>query len=403
MGRKCDILEVSLPSHRNLTASISVLLNGYTTKAIVDSAAMVTLVQDSYFREVCSPQYEGQICILTGIGTDPVQGYLVPNVPITVGTQTFLHTVCVAPIKDTFLLGLDFLKATGSQLDIGHDVLRICGDTVPLAISATPGLQISKVTVSKHTVIQPNSVGYVKATLKTPINGPYVIEPSSHKVLLSHVCGVGPNATLKVVNDSQSFITFRRGKPIGHAESVDTYLEPREKFDINKSSSQETGCQAEGMAQELPPHLQEMYDKNISELSKDEQIKFKSLLYEFSDIFSKDEFDLGCLSGGIEHKIQTYDEIPIAEKFRRTPLHFQKQEKEYLDKLLQQGVIEPSISEWSAAPVLVRKKSGELRYCVDYRALNDKTVKDNYSLPLINDCLDSLHGKKLLSYGTGTP
>ena len=384
-----------MPSHRNLTASISVLLNGYTTKAIVDSAAMVTLVQDSYFREVCSPQYEGQICILTGIGTDPVQGYLVPNVPITVGTQTFLHTVCVAPIKDTFLLGLDFLKATGSQLDLGHDVLRICGDTVPLTISATPGLQISKVTVSKHTVIQPNSVGYVKATLKTPINGPYVIEPSSHKVLLSHVCGVGPNATLKVVNDSQSFITFRRGKPIGHAESVDTYLEPREKFDINKSSSQETGCQAEGMAQELPPHLQEMYDKNISELSKDEQIKFKSLLYEFSDIFSKDEFDLGCLSGGIEHKIQTYDEIPIAEKFWRTPLHFQKQEKEYLDKLLQQGVIEPSISEWSAAPVLVRKKSGELRYCVDYRALNDKTVKDNYSLPLINDCLDSLHGKKL--------
>ena len=178
-----------------------------------------------------------------------------------------------------------------------------------MTISATPGLQISKVTVSKHTVIQPNYVGYVKATLKTPIGGPYVIEPSSHKVLLSHVCGIGPNATLKVVNDSQSFITFRRGKPICHAESVDTYLKPRKKFDINKSQIlQETGCQAEGMAQELPPHLQKMYDKNISELSKDEQIKFKSLLYEFSDIFSKDEFDLCCLSGGIEHKIQTYDE-----------------------------------------------------------------------------------------------
>ena len=98
----------------------------------------------------------------------------------------------------------------------------------------------------------------------------------------------------------------------------------------------------------------------------------------------------------MEHKINSYDEIPIAEKFRRTPLQFQKQEQEYIEKLLKQKVIEPSASEWSAAPVLVRKKSGELRYCIDYRALNSKTVKDSFSLPLIEDCLDSLYGKRLL-------
>ena len=82
-----------------MTASISVLINGYTTRAIVDSAAMVTLVQEDYFRKICSPQNIGHVCVLTGIGADPVQGYLVPNVPITVGSQTFLHTVCVAPLQ----------------------------------------------------------------------------------------------------------------------------------------------------------------------------------------------------------------------------------------------------------------------------------------------------------------
>ena len=87
----------------------------------------------------------------------------------------------------------------------------------------------------------------------------------------------------------------------------------------------------------------------------------------------------------------------LMKKFRRNPLQFQKQEQEYLEKLLKQGVIEPStcMSEWSAAPVLVRKKTGELRYCIDYRALNNKTYKDNYSLPLIEDCLDSLYGKSM--------
>ena len=98
----------------------------------------------------------------------------------------------------------------------------------------------------------------------------------------------------------------------------------------------------------------------------------------------------------MEHKIQTFGEISIHEKFRRTPIQFQKQEQEYIEKLLKQCVIEPSVSEWSAAPVLVRKKMGELRYCKGYRALNAKTYKDNYSLLLIEDCLESLYGKRVL-------
>ena len=95
------------------------------------------------------------------------------------------------------------------------------------------------------------------------------------------------------------------------------------------------------------------------------------------------------------HHIITHDEIPANEKFRRTPLRFQKQETEYVEKLLKQGVIEPSVSEWSAAPVLVGRKSGELRYCIDYRALNAKAYKDTFSLPIIDHCKDLLHNKSL--------
>ena len=135
-----------------------------------------------------------------------------------------------------------------------------------------------------------------------------------------------------------------------------------------------------------------MFFDNISELSDEQKLKFKNLICEFAYIFSQDDFDLGCLKSGVEHKIQTLNEIPVNEKFQRTPLQFQKQEQENIEKLLKQGVIEPSVS---APPVLVRKKTGELRYCIDYRALNAKTYKDNYSLPLIEDCLDSLYGKRV--------
>ena len=131
------------------------------------------------------------------------------------------------------------------------------------------------------------------------------------------------------------------------------------------------------------------------DLSANEKEKFKQVLIDYPDVFSRDDFDLGCLSSGVEHKIQTHDEIPVTEKFRLTPLQFQKEEQEYIEKLFKKGIIEPSVSEWSAASVLVRKKTGELRYCIDYRAINSKTYKDNYSLPLVEDCLDSLYGKRL--------
>ena len=92
------------------------------------------------------------------------------------------------------------------------------------------------------------------------------------------------------MNDSESFITFRKGKPLGHAESVESYLEPTEQFNINKSSSQKTANKTETMAHDLPSHLQEMYEKNSLDLSADEKVKFKQVLSEFSDVFSQDDF-----------------------------------------------------------------------------------------------------------------
>ena len=56
------------------------------------------------------------------------------------------------------------------------------------------------------------------------------------------------------------------------------------------------------------------------------------------------------------------------------------------------GIIRPSESDRASAPVLVPKKDGSVRWCIDYRALNDKTIKDQYPLPLIDDCLDTLAG-----------
>jgi hypothetical protein len=71
----------------------------------------------------------------------------------------------------------------------------------------------------------------------------------------------------------------------------------------------------------------------------------------------------------------------------------QAEVKEMLDNMQRHGVIEESESPWSSPVVLVRK-NGELRFCVDYRKLNDVTKKDCFPLPRIDDTLDTLAGAK---------
>ncbi len=65
--------------------------------------------------------------------------------------------------------------------------------------------------------------------------------------------------------------------------------------------------------------------------------------------------------------------------------------------MLQAKVIQPSVSEWAAVPVLIRKRDGQVRWCIEHRALNKVTSKDLFLLPLIEECLDTLAGNSWFS------
>jgi len=88
--------------------------------------------------------------------------------------------------------------------------------------------------------------------------------------------------------------------------------------------------------------------------------------------------------------IDTASARPIRQQLRRFPPAHVEAISEHVDTMLAEGVIEPAASPWASNIVLVRKKDGTYRCCVDYRRLNDVTVKDAYPMPRIDHTLEAM-------------
>ena len=146
----------------------------------------------------------------------------------------------------------------------------------------------------------------------------------------------------------------------------------------------------------LPSHLHAIFEASSEKMNDDEKKQLRMVLIKYQNVFSKDSKDLE-VKNLVEHRINTGDAAPIRQPPRRIPLAKMKEAEEEIKDMASRGIIEPSNSPWSSPVMLVRKKDGSTRFCVDYRKLNDVTIKDSHPLPRIDDTLDALSGAKLFS------
>ena len=146
----------------------------------------------------------------------------------------------------------------------------------------------------------------------------------------------------------------------------------------------------------LPKHLTELYERASEGMSSTQKKQIANLLGKYGDIFSKDENDLGRI-GIIKHRISVDNTRPIKQAMCRVSVHMQDEVDRQIDLMLDNDIIQPSASPWVSAIVLVKKKDVSRRFFIDYRHLNDVTVKDAYPLPRIDKSLDQLAGSKWFS------
>ena len=120
------------------------------------------------------------------------------------------------------------------------------------------------------------------------------------------------------------------------------------------------------------------------------------MLGNYNDLFVRSDEDLGHTTL-VEHTIDTGENHPCKQPPRRLPLAQRDIADVEVDKLLVRGLIEPCDSPWASPIVLVTKKDGSTRFCIDYRRLNNVTRKDAFQIPRIDENFEALSGAEWFS------
>ena len=320
--------------------------------------------------------------------------------------QTFKHKMLVTDVVEDVILGMDFIRSHEVKMNISSDEVSIGDAKVPVHCFTTSTPQCCRVQVRDDIIIEAGSRVLVPTIATKPLpEGTYMTEPlqkfaNETPVMVARALVKGGNrrVPIEILNLTGEDIFI-------HAKTHAALLCPvtmtdapplTHDCDTRKETPKPSVFSTRPSDIVLPPELQELYDKLPEELSREEKEQFKLCLYNHKQAFTNKEHPLGRTSV-LKHDIELTKPDPIKQPPRREPIHLRAEAEKEVQSMLDKGVIEPSTSPWSSPVVLVRKKDSSIRYCIDYRKVNNVTKKDSFPIPSIEESLTALKDAKFFS------
>ena len=254
--------------------------------------------------------------------------------------------------------------------------------------------------VVQSTSIPPESLCFVRAKMAKDFSGSVMIrpnlcaQPGSEWVIPCCVVQVKEGRIkIPVLNMKKSALNLRRKDLLAF---VDTDFDPNMVAIGPEDQPENPACPL--ISNDEPSeNTYDFGDVRIGDnLSAEERCAVLDLLRKRRRCFPSADGNLGSTNAA-DHAIDTGDAHPISCVPYRVSATERRIIMEKIAEMLKQGIIRPSFSPWAAPVVLVKKKSGEYRFCVDYRRLNSVTKRDVYPLPRMDDVFDRLAGAKFFS------
>ena len=361
---------------------------------------------------------------LIGAGGAPITGAGKAKFEISLGPLDLLPEVLVAEIEDDALLGYDILRGSeGRPADI-----LLSSNRIILEGMSIPVIQVGQEKTTRRVVMADDveipggseaviSVFVERFEADDEADLDYIVEPTDQfrekypLQLAATLVNIneGPACKVRVMNPFTEEVELKQNAVIGKAERVERIISVISKSEsevesrasvrriqLDHGKKPVVRNKQDQPAAKIPQHLESLYERSTQGKSEWEKRAVGNLLSRYEHAFSRSDWDVG-LTSLAEHSIDTGDAAPIKQRPRRVPLAYAEEEKKAIEDLLQKGVIRKSTSPWASPIVLVRKKNGTVRPCVDYRKVNSLVKPDGFPLPRVQDCLDAVAGAKYFS------
>ena len=330
---------------------------------------------------------------LCAVNNTPIEIHNIVHLTLETRLGVIQHDFLITDVGPELVLGCDFMRTNRWEWSWRENNVRLSDDD-------QPGRRIpleDNVRRRAITIYAENDL-HIPPWHGLPVTGVLHEEPqftlgvvtgdprmeeeiglSTEEAVVSTTTGRLP---VHLINSSSEEIVINQGSLIATVVQVEEEdLQPTGQVYYRRATT----------AGEMDVEMQKLYQDCAKDLSPVQAEKVKSLLVNFRDAFACTGEPLGR-TNLVQHEIRTGDARPVRVPPRRLPIHMEQVVRAELTTLLEQGVIQSSESPWSAPVVMVKKKDGSNRFCVDYRRLNDLTEKDAYPLPNIEDNLAQLGG-----------
>lgn len=381
---------------------IDVAIGTNQFRTLVDTGSQLSII-DETFLDLCDqklirPIQNEQHITLKSVSGHHLKVIKQVQLRVTLGKVRMYHPfIVVQGLGKDMILGMDFLTLRKAHLDFDHKTLTIGKAVFPLKEKTdTNPSTVHLVRLSETVHVHPRSDVQIKCSVtkrKSPGEQFEVTQLPSSPCFENEPGLLLPNALVKVsknkhipwiiVNETGRFVTFKKGQVLGTAVS---YTEQKE-VDISAIDSKE------------PEHStveEKLAAFRLDHVPEPEKSQLQEALTQNLDVFVLKDKEL-TVTNAMEISIDTQNHPPIKQKPYRLPLAHRALMDDHIKEMLDAGIIKRSNSPWLSPVIIVPKKDGSKRVCIDFRKINAVTIMPAPSIPSTEDIFYSLGKSKFRS------
>ncbi|UYV77641.1 hypothetical protein LAZ67_15001799, partial [Cordylochernes scorpioides] len=368
---------------------IDIKIEGKMTRALVDSGASYYVISERFrlkLRKIMFAETDVTLRVANGKIVRP-KGRCTLKLDLN-GLQESFEFVVMEDCSHEVILGWNFLKLSRAIIDSADDTLFL----EKCLFEDTPK-NSSPLYSELEYRIEPASIQLIEVASRDIPNDAIVVAECRKELLLEREL-TAPSSVISLTNNRGklwvvNWSPYPKLIPQGMHVADSAVIEDSQLCTLADCNQVET----EAEHSEDPKISEFFIDDSLDESQKE---KLRNLLKNYTDIFEfskRKQFK----DVNVKHRINTGDHLPTKQRPYRVAPRERQIIQDEVNKMEKLDIIQPSESPWASPVVLIRKKDGSWRFCVDYRRLNKITKKDVYPLPRIDDTLDCLRGARFYS------